>query len=472
MATKPMPVKRANGTTGYKVQWWENGTRDGRTFDDVNSANTFKRLVEADGRRGHDRYPGDEIMARHGLLKPDDVAKIEEAANPPAVPVVTVGEAIERWMAYKVSKPQSRPTDRTMKEYRSLVTNYIDGTALAGMDVATVMSKPIQAWVTEQKNRPQRRAGRADREGVSPKSMNAALTLLSSMFKWATTPDSDPSPAGETPLRAISSPMAAVERFKPAPKGGGGGDDVDDDEFDFSSEQQRLLVTPGDYELFYELAYRVDPFWADMMAAAALLGLRFGEVSALKVGWVNQSTGAIMVRGRFSAGQYERGTKGSSAAEGGHVRRREVRIPESAIPLLVACCEGKAKSDLVFDGPDYSWNRKWISSVSNRRWEALTDLLAKQRPGLYLRSHRLRHSYINYLQAHGVADVTVKQVVGHAIPGVTGHYTHMTEAKWAQVLAAVEPLARPLIPIRDKAHADYGPRHEVSGPRPGRRRAG
>lgn len=441
----PIITERADGTKTYKYQWYEKGLpgRQGRTFDDLHSWKTFKRLVEISGRRGEDRYPGDEVMIRHGLLKPSEVARIDAEANPPAAPVVTIAEALERFIAFKENEVQRRPTDRTLKEYRSLLANYVAGSSIADLDVATVMAKPITAWVGEQKRRESRRTGQAGKVGISNSSMNKVLSLLSSMFKWSTMTKSDPDPRGEKPLRMIASPMPEVDHFR-----------IGKDR----KREKRVLEKPDEYATFFRLAYEVDPFWADMIVISALTGMRFGEVTAITVGQVAPRKGVIDLDRRFSAGVPELGTKGSSSAEAGYVVSREARVPANVIGLLEACCKGKSAGDLVFDGPDFSMNRRWVASIDNRRWKALDEKLIAADLYREMRHHHLRHSLTTYLRDQGVLESLVKAVVGHTDPSVTARYLHMTEESWRVVLAVIEPLGESVMQLRTAAHAAYGPR--------------
>lgn len=436
MATNPIPRTRRDGTKTYKVQWREAGDpkQHSRTFLSLPDARLFKRLVEIGGK-GNDMYPGDAEMVRRGLMTPGESA---DAAVRAMVPkgTVTIDEAMTRFLKYRESQAQNRPTDRTMKEYRSIQRNYITGTSIADLDVATVRSKPIQAWVNEQKTRERRDRRAATR--ISNNSMNKVLALLSSMFKWTMMGKSDPHPSGDTPLRALSSPMTEVEYFRVSP----------------DRRKEKQVLRKEDYALFFLCAYQVDPYWADMVVVSALTGMRFGEVSAITVEQCNLKTGVIDLDRRFSQGIAEAGTKGSS--EGGdYLISREARIPAEINGLLTERCQGKKKTALVFDGPHFSTKKKWIASLDNGRWKELEKVLEAVDLDRGFRHHHLRHSLTTYLSDSGINLKTIKGVVGHADSSVTDRYIHLTEESWTLVMSAIAPLTTSLMAVRTSAYEAF-----------------
>jgi integrase len=443
-------VRRFN-PIAFRVVWREKGLpgQQGRTFHTLPEANLFLKLVQGEGR-GNDRMPPDEVLRRYGLLPTGSGVKVEHEQRGDQVTVV---EAVRRYVdEYLAGKPErTRPAERTLKEYRSLYRNYILDSVLGQFDVANVDGEQIEQWATEQSGR-QRRDRRVDESGapvlLSAVSINKAMTLLSAMFKWAMMGISGPrgTDGRRIPLRRMGgNPTLEVERVK-----------VHKNEED----EKAVLFNIAEYEAFLRAIYVVDPTWADMVAVTMFTGSRFGEITALRVEQVDFDLEVINFDRRISAGKEEGGTKGSKRAPETWIKRR-VRVPQAVMTLLRARCftaNGRRKpgTDFVFDGPEFSTNKRWSPASDNDRWVRLEPILDLFELNRHFRHHNMRHSYVTFLQDHGIPEVMVGFAVGHRgkSMSVTGRiYTHVTPEMWTKIVNIWTPVTRELLQIREKGYA-------------------
>ena len=68
-----------------------------------------------------------------------------------------------------------------------------------------------------------------------------------------------------------------------------------------------------------------------------------------------------------------------------------------------------------------------------KKWAAAADLPARVHP------HTLRHSFATHLLDGGADLRAVQELLGHASVATTEIYTHVTQAKMAQVYARAHP---------------------------------
>jgi len=444
MASNPTEIVNKDGSKTYKIQWREKGKpgQQARSFHNRAKALLFKKLVEVGGR-GNNMCPSDEELIRRGLLDP---AAAGPRAASPSPSVVTVGQAMKMWLTWLETVSEQSPEARTMDGYRSTERNYLAGTALAEADVATVMPNAIREWLRAQADRPRR-----DRRPgtVSNASLNHAITIMSTLFKWCTSTASDPT-GGNEPLRRWASPMTEIKRRAIPRKN-------EDDEKD-------VFFNQAEYEQFIKAAYTTDPQWADMVVTTAFSGCRFGEITALTVGQVDFKRGRIFLDRRYSADQPVLGLKGSKP---GSPITRYTRLPQQIMDLLRILCKDKPKSALVFTGPRFGFLGRWIASVDNARWKTLVEMLHDTDPVFADRTythHNLRHSYVTLLQANGFAASIAGLAVGHIGKAsqtsepenegskVTRIYTHLTEETWLKILAVLEPMLVDLPEIRQRTY--------------------
>jgi integrase len=89
-------------------------------------------------------------------------------------------------------------------------------------------------------------------------------------------------------------------------------------------------------------------------------------------------------------------------------RTRTVPIPEGLVPLLRQQVEGKAATNLVFEGPRGGpWRHSWFYP---RYFRPACERIG--RPDL--RFHDLRHTYASWLLGQGIHPRTAMELLGHS----------------------------------------------------------
>lgn len=63
---------------------------------------------------------------------------------------------------------------------------------------------------------------------------------------------------------------------------------------------------------------------------------------------------------------------------------------------------------------------------------------AQKAPGLDIRPHECRHSYVTHLRAIGVNDADLAEIVGHRVETMLARYTHAVGASFDAIRAAIE----------------------------------
>lgn len=154
---------------------------------------------------------------------------------------------------------------------------------------------------------------------------------------------------------------------------------------------------------------------ADAVRVAVYLGLRMGELLALRVGDIDWAGSAVLVQRAISAG-VEKGTKTGHA--------RQVPLGRQAADALTRVLDREdftSPDDFVFCN---AFGRRLDDSALRRRYK-----LARDEAGLRpLRWHDLRHTFGSLLVAGGIDLVRVKDAMGHAQLATTNRYLHARPA--------------------------------------------
>lgn len=179
----------------------------------------------------------------------------------------------------------------------------------------------------------------------------------------------------------------------------------------------------------------------------ALLGLRRGELAALRWSDINLNAATITV-------QRARTTDGLTVLEGGtktEAGRRELPIPEPLLPVLQRCraLAGEDQADGYVLTQQKSKGRPFHPRTMNRRW---TDALAAA--GVpHVRLHDARHTTATQLHAMGVQLADIAAWLGHANAEVTARiYTHSTRPGLTQAAASLGNLVSSRVNIQAKVN--------------------
>jgi integrase len=228
--------------------------------------------------------------------------------------------------------------------------------------------------------------------------------LVAPALRWATLPGDD----GQPPLRAAPSPFVGLELPEPDPF------------------RAATLDSTQEIRLFVDIAYQVDPQWADVVLTALCTGFRFGEVAALGPGGLLPGTAEVIALRRFSAGRLLPGTKS------GRGQFRSVPVPAPVMSMLTRRAAGKPVDALLFTT---SAGGRWPFSSYWKRWDRLRDELERRGMARHLTGHGLRHSLISALHADNAGDGLIRKIAGHRDTRTNDHYHHLTAPGRAAITA-------------------------------------
>ena len=171
--------------------------------------------------------------------------------------------------------------------------------------------------------------------------------------------------------------------------------------------------------------------WRPLVVVLATTGLRWGEVTGLRVGDVNVLGRELRVEQTLNeaGGVFGFGSPKSPASV------RTVSLPARAVDVLVPLVSGRSVGALVFTSRDGGpvRHRNFSYRVWNKAMVALE--LADPRPSM----HDLRHSHAAVLIARGVPLSAIKERLGHeSINTTDGLYGFLLPQVDRGVIAALD----------------------------------
>jgi integrase len=297
--------RRVDGSTAFKVQWRLGGRRDGgwqsETFDERKPALNFQALVEAHGHT----WPEGWVKGWGFRTVPDAVTQTAHAS------LIDFGQAYVRRLTSVGPDTQTR--------YLSQVVIIADWITEATGKVPTVqgfVSDDDRAWINARR-----------RAGASPKTIANYHGLLSAIFKDAVQKGT----VGRNPCEGVKLPA------------------VDDDT---ETDEHKTLLSEDDFALLREC---VDPDSRELLTVAVGTGLRWGELTALRLedlrldatsphlivrrAWKRNGKGEFALEGE---GRFYLGTPKTKES------RRKVTLAPPVVQALRRACRGKGQEDLVF----------------------------------------------------------------------------------------------------------------------------
>jgi integrase len=180
-----------------------------------------------------------------------------------------------------------------------------------------------------------------------------------------------------------------------------------------ATRREMLFLDPAGIE---RLAGSIVEPYGILIRFAAYSGLRFGELSALKVGRIDLLGGKVRVVEAYSdvSGTLHLGSPKSG-------RERTVPLPRFLCEMVGTTLTGKALGDLIFLAPEGGPLRQ--SNFYNRQYKP-----AVEASGLdpNLRFHDLRHTCAAMLVAKGAHPRAIMEHLGHSSITVTiDRYGHL-----------------------------------------------
>lgn len=360
---------RRDGSKAYKVQWRLGGSRDGlwqsETFDDRKAALKFQALVEAH----HHRWPEGWVKGWGFNAVPDSVG-----GTGAQTPLLRFGTAYVRRLTSAGPDTQTR--------YLAQVSRLVGWITDATGRVPTVecfASDDDRDWINARR-----------RAGASPKTIANYHGLLAAIFKDAV----HKGLVVKNPCQGVRLPSL---------------DSSTEDEGD------KTFLTEEEFAL---LRASMHPDARDLLTVAVGTGLRWGELTALRVDDLQLTGSAPHLSVRRA---WKRNGTGDFAVEGegrfylGSPKTRESRRRVSLAPPVVAVLRrvvrDKKPSDLVFAAPEGGRldQGNWYSA----RWQVAVRTARKAGLGCSPRFHDLRHSHVAWLISAGVPLPVIQKRVGH-----------------------------------------------------------
>jgi integrase len=170
-----------------------------------------------------------------------------------------------------------------------------------------------------------------------------------------------------------------------------------------------------------------EPDFRQLVRGALLTGMRYGELTRLRVGDVHLDAGSLMVA-RSKAG-----------------KARTVALSDEGLDLLRDLTAGRPRTALVFTHED---GRAWGASHQLR---PITGASARARLDVPATFHILRHIYGSLLAMRGVPMGVIAAQLGHAKTRMTErHYAHLAPSYVAETVRA----NLPALGITDRANLD------------------
>jgi integrase len=378
LVTRP----RRDGSTAFKVQWRLGGQRGGHwqseTFDDRKQALRFQALVEAHGHRWPDGWVKGWGL---GVVPPADPAGL--------TPFGDFGAAYVKRLTSAGPYTQTRYLAQV-----SLLDEWITAATGKRPMVETFTADEDRDWINARR-----------RAGASPKTIANYHGLLAAIFKDAVRKGI----VAASPCDGVRLPSKDAAALRPAVSA----DEAD--EADEAADGDKVFLSEAQFAL---LKSSVHPDAQDLVVLAVGTGLRWGELTALRVEDLHLTGSAphLVVRRawkRNGTGDFALDGHGVFYVGGPKTResRRRVSLAPPLVRILRRLVKGQAASELVFRGAQGGrlsqawWYRKrWLPAVKAARLKGL-DCTP--------RFHDLRHTHAAWLISAGVPLPVIQQRLGH-----------------------------------------------------------
>lgn len=303
-----------------------------------------------------------------------------------------LGIAIEGFLQHKAAEALSASTLYAYKDHLTLWSNHTGEHDVH--DITTAELRAYLAWLRSE-YKPRRLNGNT--EPLSPKTLRNIWVSLSAFFTWASTEFQF-----ENPMKGVAAPKFEYPPIEP-----------------FTKEHIERLLKACEYsreaktEARRKFVMRRPTANRDRALILMLLdtGLRAGELCALKIGDLEQSTGKVHVKHGRAGGA--KGGKGRFVYLGKAARRAVWRY-------LAERDDGRDPEAPLFIG---KYNRTLKRDVLRRLIER-----AGQRAGVdHCHPHRFRHTFaITYLRSGGDL-FTLRALLGHSSLEMVQHYARIAQ---------------------------------------------
>jgi integrase len=225
--------------------------------------------------------------------------------------------------------------------------------------------------------------------GLSKKSVNNTLAVLSKLLRWA-------EEVGD--LGGAKVPRFRFYRTNPG--------------FDFLtfSEAERLL----------EAARGLSEEWLAMTYFALKTGVRYGELCEVRWGDVDLVEGKLTVSRSWCRGVLKDTKTGES---------RTIPLSPATVAMLKA--HRHLRGELVFSKPDGGRH-------IHRRYDVALKRICRRAGLRPIGAHTLRHTYASHLCMRGVPLRVVQELLGHRSLSMTCRYSHLSPEVRGEAVAVLD----------------------------------
>jgi integrase len=360
-------ARRRKDGMHYQVRWHLGGSRDGpwqsETFTDRRAAGRFKTDVELAGNV----WPEGWVKGVGYLPGGADEQEADQ-------PLAEFGAAYIR----RLTTAGPGTLSAYQQQLRSLV-RWLREVKGVEPTVRNISTNDDKDWINTRR-----------RAGASPKTIANYHGLLYAMLKDATRQGL----RANNPCDGVKLPVRE--------------DDTEDD-------NEKVFLTEPEFERLHRC---IAADAQDLVLAAVGTGLRWGEITALKVKDLDLEAAVPTLRVRRA---WKRSGRGEFAVEGDRgaylgtpktkLSRRQITLAPPVATVFRRAVERKGPEDLVFTAPEGGpWNRH---NFYGRRWQKAVR--AAQAAGLAKRPrfHDLRHSHAAWLISAGVPLPVIQRRLGH-----------------------------------------------------------
>jgi integrase len=395
--------ERKDGSATYQVRWLQGGrggSWESEAFGDEDSADQFRKLVDAHGQQ----WPHGWVKGR-GFVEPDE--------QPGDIPLM-------KWATRYVDRLTGIDIRTREDYYREIRIHFehIVHTRADGIEVPATICNLTQDDVTDWVRREE--DGERDpadpekwlRREADPKSIRNRHGLLYCIVQAAV----DAEPQLRTTNCCKKTRLPRVD------------DHIDDD------------MTFLERDEYARVAQEIkDPDARDLADWLVGTGMRFGEATALRVSDLNLTADKPTVSVQRA---WKKAKKGSEKAfylgpPKTKKARRLLGLSPAQIDMLRRHVAGRSPDDFIFraamGGPwrhANFYNRKWLPAV-----KAAVDKGLPKRP----RIHDLRHTHVAWLIAAKIPLPAIQVRLGHeSIQTTVDRYGHLERTLDDDITAAVE----------------------------------
>lgn len=407
--------EKKDGSATYQVRWLQGGrggSWEDEKFGDEDSAEDFKKLVDAHGQQ----WP-------HGWTK--GLGFVEPDTSPDDVPFL-------EW-AHRYVDRLTGVDARTRTDYKRDIDKHFAGIPHKGPDGAerrlggllhtrrdgetteatlcNITQDDVTDWVRAQEDgvRDPNDATLWLRKKASPKSIANRHGLLFCIFQAAL--ETEQPRRTTNPCTKTSLPRS---------------DDHTEEEMTFLEREEYTRIS-AELRAF-------DPNAADLLDFLVGTGLRWGEATALQTRDVNLRQKTVNIQRawkRQDDNTFEIGPPKTRKA------RRVIALNDTQMAMVRRQIAGRGPEDWIFRG---GLGKAWRhSNFYHRKWEralkAATEKGLTKRPRL----HDLRHTHVSWLIAANIPLPAIQARLGHeSITTTVDRYGHLVRALDGEITAAIE----------------------------------